>query len=297
MVFRRRDFISTAALGVFAHEVVCAVPGAGPIGLRDQVAYQVVQGRTLETALAEMNVAPADRAQAEEYYHELMAPLPKPSEDEPRALVMIGDFYHHPAKSREPLEAMLRKSGFHPQFLYDVKQLSADSLRGRQLLLVLRDGMLRPAPGADPVWWLTGEQEKALASFVESGGGYLALHCATALRWFGDKPCLYRDLLGSSNRGHGEENERFEVRVVAPDHPITQGVHDFTVVDQHHRPGLFADNLTVLLRTSGDNVHGYARSYGKGRVCYLANGHHREVLESEPMQRLMSNASRWCVQA
>jgi type 1 glutamine amidotransferase len=241
-----------------------------------------------------MKIAPQDRARAEEHYRQLTAPLPAPSGDEPRALVMIGDFYHHPAKSRAPLEAMLGKSGFRPQFLYDVKQLSAESFRGVRLLVVLRDGMLRPTPGADPVWWITDEQEKALAQFVERGGDYLALHCATALRWFGDKPCLYRDLLGSSNRGHGAENEKFEVRVAAPDHPITQGVHDFAVVDQHHRPGLFADNLTILLKTSGNNVHGYARTYGDGRICYLANGHHREVLESEPMQQLMMNASRWC---
>ncbi len=160
--------------------------------------------------------------------------------------------------------------------------------------MVLRDGMLRPTPGADPVWWITDDQEKALAGFVERGGGYLALHCATALRWFGDKPCLYRDLLGSSNRGHGAEDEKFEVRVAAPDHPVTRGVHDFSVMDQHHRPGLFAGDLTILLRTSGNNVHGYARTYGEGRVCYLANGHHREVLESEPMQRLMINGARWC---
>jgi type 1 glutamine amidotransferase len=225
------------------------------------------------------------------------APLAAPSASEPSALVMIGDFYHHPAKSRAPLEAMLGKAGFRPQFLYDVKQLSAESLRGLKLLVVLRDGMLRPTPGADPVWWITDEQEKALARFVERGGGYLALHCATALRWFGDKPCLYRDLLGSSNRGHGAEDEKFEVRVVAPEHPVTQGVRDFAVVDQHHRPGIFADDLTILLRTSGNNVHGYARAYGDGRVCYLANGHHREVLESEPVQQLMTNAARWCTRA
>ncbi len=294
MPLRRRDFLASAALGALARNAASAPPDSEPTSLRDQVAYQVVQGRTLETALAEMKVAQQDRAQAEEYYRQLMAPLPAPSGNEPRALVIIGDFYHHPAKSRAPLEAMLGKAGFRPQFLYDVKQLSAESFRGVKLLVVLRDGMLRPAPGADPVWWITDEQEKALAQFVERGGGYLALHCATALRWFGDKPCLYRDLLGSSNRGHGAEDEKFEVRVVAPEHPVTQGVHDFTVVDQHHRPGLFADNLTVLLRTSGNNVHAYARTYGEGRICYLANGHHREVLESEPMQRLMTNASRWC---
>jgi uncharacterized protein len=293
MLIRRRELLAGAALAGVSRTLPAWQAAQPAFPLRDEIAYQIAQGRTLEVALVEAKVAASDRDRAEALYRELSAAPPPLQTGERRALVMIGDFYHHPGKSRAPLERMLEGAGFKPYFVYDVTRFSEASLAGAALLVVLRDGMLRPSVKGDPVWWITAEQEQALARYVETGGGYLALHCATALRWFGDKPCLYRDVLGSSNRGHGPENEKFEVRVADHDHPVTLGVADFGVTDQHHRPGIFADDLAILLKTSGGNVHGYARSYGKGRVCYLANGHHREVLDSEPMQKLMSNAAAW----
>ena len=42
-----------------------------------------------------------------------------------------------------------------------------------------------------------------------------------------------------------------------------------------------------------EGTAGWAYDVGKGRVCYLANGHTRESLSHPMMQRLLRNAINW----
>lgn len=296
-------------------------PGHGPAGgpelighmadhlttLRDEVGYQICQGRSFEVALGEVK-APAQaryardarhfETQLKTVYAQLTAEPPPPQPPAiPHALVLIGDYYHRPAWSRPPLEAVFDRIGLPAHFLYDVTRLNAASLKGRRLLVILRDGMNRPAVGSQPVWWMRAEQEKAIADYVERGGGYLALHNATALKEKAAEPGPYRDMLGSSYNGHGPGNERFQVHVVDAAHPITAGVTDYEAVDEHHWPVIHAQDIHLLTRTSGKHVNGYTRIHGQGRVCYLATGHHRAMLELPSMQNLMANAALWCIGA
>ncbi len=299
--------------------VVC--PGHGPSGgaeliermaghlttLRDEVGYQICQGRGFEATLGQVKVPEQTRyardakhfeTQLKVVYAQLTASVPAPAPAAvPHALVLIGDYYHRPAWSRPPLEAVFEKIGMPTTFIYDVTKLNAASLRGYRLLVILRDGMNRPEVGGKPVWWMTAEQEKAVVEFVERGGGYLALHNATALKEKPAEPGPYRDMLGSSYNGHGPADEKFEVRVVDTTHQITRGVSDYPAVDEHHRPVIHAGDIHVLARTSGNHVNGYTRGHGAGRICYLATGHHRAMLELPSMQQLMANAALWCISA
>ena len=277
------------------------------VSLRDEVAFQVVQGRSLEVTAGNVKVEGSEKYCADDKafadhvraaYRQVTAPLPKPPPGlTPRALVLIGDHYHPPAYIRPPLEAAFKKIGMPAQFVYDVRKLTASNLEGFRLLVILRDGMVWPKNDRDPAWWLTPEQAKAIDEFVANGGGYLALHNATALQRLGPDHTAYQDILGSSYNGHGAGDEKFTVRVVNNDHPVTRGVKDFPAVDERHRPTMHADNAVMLLESiSGDKkaVNGYVRTHGRGRVCHLANGHNRAVLEHEEMQKLITNAALWC---
>ncbi len=292
------------ALRKRAIKVVC--PGHGPAGgpdlidnvanhlttMRDEIGYQLAQGRTFEVAVDQIKVPEWARwardkkffdTQVKVVYGQLTANVPPPpSTVTPHALVLIGDYYHRPGWSRPPLEAAFEKIGMPATFLYDVTKLNAASLQGYRLLVILRDGMNRPVVGGQPVWWMTAEQERAIVDFVANGGGYLALHNATALKEKPAEPSLYRDMLGSSYNGHGPADEKFQVRVVNKDHSITRGVSDYEAVDEHHRPIIHAQDIVLLSETSGKKVNSYARMHGRGRVCYLATGHHRAMLNSPP---------------
>lgn len=275
--------------------------------LRDEVGYQVAQGRSLEMTM--QNLQLPDRNQwtgndksfadvVKAAYTQLTAPPPAPPTGPgTRALVLIGDHYHRPAFSRPPIESALRQIGVPAQFIYDVNQLNARTLADVKLLIVLRDGMNWPESDQKSMWWMTDEQEKALAAFVANGGGFLALHNATALRSLSKDPTLFQEVLGSSYNGHGAGDEKFTVRILNADHPVTRGVTGYQASDERHNPILHAENLTILLEAvSGEkrSTNGYVRTYGKGRVCYLATGHHQQMLELPSMQRLIANAAAWC---
>ena len=312
------------SLGKLAPKVVC--PGHGQPGgpellanlaaylthLRDEVGWQVSQGRSYEVTLAQVKLPENEKWGTKDSlkdhvkaaWTQLTAELPEPQAGlMPRALVLIGDHYHPPAYIRPPLEAALQKIGMPARFIYDVTKLNAKNLKGVRLLVVLRDGMTWPSPTAqkpegEAVWWMTKDQEKAIAEFVSNGGGFLALHNATALRLIGPDAGLYRDVLGSSYNGHGAGDEKFSMRVVKTDHPVTKGVSEYPAIDERHTPVIHAKDITLLLEAvSGDKTspNGYVRTYGKGRVCHLANGHNIEMLQCPAMQQLLANAALWCI--
>jgi len=279
--------------------------------LRDEVGWQITMGRSYETTLANVKLpehgkfgkAESLKDHVKAAYAQLTAdPPPPPVDATPRALALIGDHYHPPSYIRPPLEAAFRTIGMPVEFVYDVTKLNAQTLKNVRLLVVLRDGMIWPNPTAEKpdgeaVWWMTDEQEKAIADFVQAGGGFLALHNSTALRRINDSECAYRDLLGSTYNGHGAGDEKFTVKVVNADHPVTRGVTEYQASDERHNPILSAKDATVLLQAvSGDktSVNGYVRAFGKGRVCHLANGHNIEMLQLPQMQQLIGNAALWC---
>ena len=278
------------------------------VNLRDEVGYQIAQGRTLATTQAQVEVPARQewlaqgsdfKNHVESVYTQLTGELPELHPGlMPHALILIGDNYHPPDYIPPSLQPVLENIGLPARFIYDVTQLNARNLKGIRLLIILRDGMNWPEPVGDCVFWLTEEQEKVIADFVKNGGGFLSLHNSTALKRLDDKPSLYRDVLGSSYNGHGPGDEKFEVKVVNRDHPITAGVNDYVAVDERHTPIIHADDITLLMEAvSGDktSVNGYVRTHGKGRVCHLANGHNLEVLQNPEMQKLMTNGALWCL--
>ncbi len=282
------------------------------VQLRDVVAYQISMGRTLEVACRQIerrspilvgsNSNSPDALITSMY--ELLTTVPTAPSGKPRAIALIGDRYHHPGYIRPPLEKVCQKVNVPVAFIYDVRLLNSSVLQEYDLLIILRDGMLWPSPSGDDefgkerVFWLTPEQEMAIAQFVAAGRGFLALHNATALKGLDDQESLYRQVLGATYAGHGKEREEYCVRITDQRHPVAQNVEGYEVIDERHWPKLHVTDAWIFLEAASSDrrsIHGFTRTYGKGRVCYLANGHNREVLESAAMQQLMENAIRWCL--
>ena len=134
-------------------------------------------------------------------YRELTVPYapfgrqtPSASDNPPHALVLIGDQPHEPGHLEEGLRPAFEAAGVVPHFAVDVRALSAENLARVRLLVILRDGLQRPGPDHDhDVVWMTPEQQSAVVSFVEGGGGFLNLHNAMGLYPPGGP---YLDLVG-----------------------------------------------------------------------------------------------------
>ena len=281
--------------------------------LRRQVSVHVAQGRSLADLRDQVRLAtdcfvwmPYDTPTADDLdhvYHELTVPVapfhgqpPAASDQRPHALVLIGDQPHEPGHIEEGLRPVFEATGVIPHFTVDVKSLSAENLAKVRLLVILRDGLQRPtADSAANYPWMTPEQERAVVAFVERGGGFLNLHNSMGL-YPDDGP--YLKLVGGRYIGHGPL-ERFQVEVVDPEHPITRGVSGFFVADEQHTPPIDEQRVHLLLRNRSDDgktaAAGWTREPGKGRLCHLANGHTREALLHPMFQKLMRNATRWCL--
>jgi type 1 glutamine amidotransferase len=281
--------------------------------LRRQVGYVIARGRPKTALAAEVRIPsdyllwmPYDNPTAEDIahvYQELTIPAapfngrpPRQRDRHRHALVLIGDEPHEPGHIEEGLRPVFEATGVVPHFAVDVKALSADNLAKVGLLVVLRDGLQRPQTGPKSEYvWMTLEQERAVVDFVKGGGGVLCLHNALGLYPAGGS---YLKLMGGRYTGHGPL-ERFRVEVKDQRHPITRGVRDFSTADEQHAPEFVKDKVHLLLQGRSDQgkvtTAGWVLEPGRGRVCYLANGHTREALLHPMYQLLMRNAVRWCL--
>jgi type 1 glutamine amidotransferase len=281
--------------------------------LRRQVGYHISQGRP-HAALRDQVRLPADcfawmpyddptAEDLEHVYHELIVPVapfhgraPTSSAGHPHALVLIGDQPHEPGHLEDGLRPVFEAAEVVPHFTVDVQALSAKNLAMVQLLVVLRDGLMRPERNERTHFiWMTPEQEHAVVAFVEGGGGFLNLHNSMGLY---PQRGPYLDLIGGRYIGHGPL-ERFQVEVVDPSHPITRGVDAFFVADEQHTPPIDENRVHLLLRNRSDDgkaaAAGWVREPGRGRLCHLANGHTREALLHPMYQQLLRNAVAWCL--
>jgi type 1 glutamine amidotransferase len=244
------------------------------------------------------------------------------------AFALIGDRYHNSDYIRTGLGRTIgQQMGISIDFCDEVKMLDAETLEGRKLLIVLRDGMLwpdgysdegsnagyvatgRPTLVSEPAvpkteakqhFWIEAHQGRAVKEFVESGGAALLMHNVT---YISPNNSDFRDVLGAVTEGH-PPIRKFKVKVVNHDHPITRGVSDFVVTDEQHYMKYEKDPKHLLLQSVNEDgltykelgstaPAGWAYDYGKGRVCYLGPGHMLTDLWNPEYVKLQQNAVRW----
>lgn len=151
----------------------------------------------------------------------------------------------------------------------------------------------------------TLEEQAALRQFLENGGRWFALHGTNALIEIAggkaDTPNKAPELmatLGSRFVAH-PAIQRFPVRVVDPDHPLTRDIDDFEVEDEPYYCEFFDDNEVLLEATYNAPSTGYVRSefgtderthpqmyvhsVGAGRVLYLTLGHCTGKYDMQPL--------------
>jgi uncharacterized protein len=160
------------------------------------------------------------------------------------------------------------------------------------------------------MWQEISDEAKAdLLALVRAGKGFLAMHhCLASYQAWDDYARLIggkyhlrewtRD--GQIQRGSTYRHDvQFQVRVVAPDHPVTRGVVDFAIHDETYGGFEVKRDVTPLLRTdeaSSGPVIGWARKEEAGRVVYLQLGHDRLAYENPAFRQIVHQAIRWVAQ-
>jgi uncharacterized protein len=142
---------------------------------------------------------------------------------------------------------------------------------------------------------LTEAQSDALALWIRSGGGLLAVHAATVI---GKSDPALGELIGGVFVSHPPQFA-FTLYPVFEDHPMIAGIEAFAVHDelyvQTHRSDVRI-HLVALDRGVAYPM-AWTRIEGRGRVAHVAPGHSREVWELPSYRRLLLQASDWLAQS
>ncbi|HID95675.1 MAG TPA: ThuA domain-containing protein [Candidatus Latescibacteria bacterium] len=134
-------------------------------------------------------------------------------------------------------------------------------------------------------------QKNGLLNFVASGKGFVGLHSAADS--FKDCP-EYQAMVGGYFVTHPHYRE-YQVSVVDPEHPITKDLTEFMVRDEQYILD-FDSRVHVLCSAlwKGTAVPvAWTKSWGKGRVFYLALGHDVEACHHEMFQLLLRRGALW----
>lgn len=211
-------------------------------------------------------------------------------------LVLCDDMWH-PAEVIEKGLADLQDQEFHFDFVKDAKDiLTPDMIRKYPVIMNCKSNVLtsgNPAP-----WFEEGVTEvmpKEFTSYVEEGGSFLSVHAGNTAHKEDNNG--YVAFVGNSFVTHPP---RCEVRLtVEKEHPVTRGVSDFTIRDEHYELADIAPDADIFLKSTsekgGTQIAGYSRNMGKGRICVLTPGHILDVWQNENFRKLLHNAIYWCM--
>jgi hypothetical protein len=138
---------------------------------------------------------------------------------------------------------------------------------------------------------ITDGQKNGLLNHIASGKGFVGVHSAADS--FRDCP-EYRAMVGGHFVTHPRYRE-YQVNVVDPEHPITKGLDEFMVTDEQYilDYDLRVNTLASALWKGKAMPVAWAKSWGKGRVFYLALGHDAKACRHEKFAFLLQRGALW----
>jgi uncharacterized protein len=198
-------------------------------------------------------------------------------------LLLLGGLttaYHNFDEMGPVIADAMREAGFEVDATTEMEALSKDNL-GKY------DAFLNYTTDRD----ISDDQWEALHSFVVGGGGYIGIHNATDT--FENRPEALR-LIGGHFITHPAIQD-VPVKIADPEHPVTQGVDDFSVNDEMYVMEHWPESYHLLAHSDldGGNPIAWVREEGKGRVFYLSLGHNAETFSHRDYRRLLLQGSRW----
>ena len=211
----------------------------------------------------------------------LLAPAAEAA-SKPLTVLFLGDKGHHvPADRAAQLIPVLASRGIDVTYTEAMSDLNPQTL-GKYDVLMIYANTTRIEP----------EQEKALLDYVEDGGGFAPIHCASYC--FLNSP-KYIALVGAQFKSHG--TGEFDTKVVDANHPIMKGLEPFRTWDETyvHTKHNEKDRHVLQVRDEkgADEPWSWVRTEGKGRVFYTAYGHDQRTWGHPGFHDLIERGLRW----
>ena len=218
--------------------------------------------------------------------------------------VTIWNEYRH-EREAGPVGEYIRQFYPHGIHRYLAEQLAANDLTIRAVSLDepeqgLNDELLQNTDVL--VWWGHCAHDEVRDELVEkirqrilAGMGLIVLHS-------GHYSKIFRRMMGTACRLHWREaGEKERLWVVAPAHPIAQGVPETFVIPNHEMYGEPFDipqdgRIIFMSWFEGGNVFrsGVAFERDRGKIFYFSPGHETfPVYHDKVIQQILKNAVRW----
>ena len=199
-------------------------------------------------------------------------------------VLFLGDEGHHqPARRYAELEPVLESRGFDLTYTKLVSDLNAEKLTQYDALILYAN-----------IDNIGKEQADALLEYVDQGGGFVPLHCATFCFRNNDEIVA---LMGAQFQRHG--TGVFRATAASSNHPILKGYGGFESWDETYVHHLHNEkNRTVLeyrVDREGREPWTWVRTHGAGRVFYTAWGHDSRTWTNPGFQNLVERGIRWAV--
>ncbi len=200
----------------------------------------------------------------------------------PLKVLFLGDAGGHaPAARFRQLEPVFAGRGIALTYTSNVADLNPATLAKYAGLMVYAN-----------IETIAPDQEQALLDYVEKGGGYIPVHCASFC--FQNSPKLIA-LTGAQFRSH--TTGVFRTTVTAPDHPIVRAWTGFESWDEtylHHKHNP-AGRTVLETRAERDVAEPWTwvRTQGKGRVFYTAWGHDQRTWSHPGFHALLERGTKW----
>lgn len=207
--------------------------------------------------------------------------------------VILWDDYWHPADTIAPLLPLIfDEKQWNLRITDDANYIGALEI-APDIVMNFKDGVANTSiPTAN--WYQTGAWHHWTYEdvFKEGGAGYIGVHCGLAN--IPDDCLAYTQLLHGRFLSHPP---KCPVKVVIDQqHPVTEGVTDFDIDDEHYQMEGMWDDANVLCHTHsehGSQVGVWTHEYGNTRAVGITPGHTTQVLTHPSMVRLLRNAINW----
>ena len=200
-----------------------------------------------------------------------------------KALFLGHDQKHHNSrKNHRMLIPEFLRRGIQMDYTEDVKDLNQSKLSKYDVLIIYANHNK-----------ISPQQETDLIQFVESGKGFVPLHCASACFGHSDK---FVSLVGGRFWKHGKEWFTCDHVKGKESHPVLKDVPQFETMDEtYEHKDLNPDRIDLQFRIKGDHKEPWTwiRNQGKGKVFYTAYGHDGPVWEDPNYHRLVANGVIW----
>lgn len=229
-------------------------------------------------------------------------PLFAAMQERERILVLADDRWH-PAEIPERGLRSLPDNPYDFDFVKDAKDtLTPESISGYRTIVICKSNEI--CSGNPEPWFEEGVTEVLPSDFVhfmENGGRLVVIHSGFAyaeglVRGEEKFTRPNRDYMAMTGCEFLTHPPRCAVtyHVTGKNHPLMDGVEDFTERDEHYQLRFLADDAEILMESrsaDGKTMPAvWTRTFGAGQLTAIVPGHTLQVWRNPSFQRLLLNA-------